>query len=34
MNAQTTERLTLTKIHGCANDYLFVDLTKRAPLAA
>jgi diaminopimelate epimerase len=28
----TFERLTLTKIHGCANDYLFVDCTKRAPL--
>lgn len=32
MSAQTTERLILTKIHGCANDYLFVDCTKRAPL--
>jgi diaminopimelate epimerase len=28
----STERLTLTKIHGCANDYLFVDCTKRPPL--
>jgi diaminopimelate epimerase len=28
----TSERLTLTKIHGCANDYLFVDCTKRPPL--
>jgi len=26
------ERLTLTKLHGCANDYLFVDCTRRAPL--
>jgi diaminopimelate epimerase len=28
----SSERLTLTKLHGCANDYLFVDCTKRAPL--
>jgi len=28
----SVERVTLTKLHGCANDYLFVDCTKRSAL--